>query len=116
MNEISEEELLLVRYMSDEGCFILGDRWMAEAEVKSIQKWESSNNLNSMLSDNYHKALSRFITREYLEVHSTTSHGNPREYIAVKNMSKNILKLDNTLKEATDCVINKYQLTFEDIF
>lgn len=115
-SQLIEEEILLIRYMTDIGTSTLGDRWMADGEIENIKAWESENTLNNKLSSNYQKALNRFITREYLDVNSTTSYGNPREYILKKDISKGILTLSKVVKEITDKALKENQISIEDIF
>ena len=53
--------LLFISYIIDERMFSFGDRWMSEAQVKSIKQWESKNSLSPILSNNYGACLSFFI-------------------------------------------------------
>jgi len=72
--------LLFISYIIDERMFSFGDRWMSEAQVKSIKQWESKNSLSSLLSNNYGACLSFFIENKWVYPSDYTSYGNPREY------------------------------------
>jgi hypothetical protein len=113
---ITDEEILLFRYLSDTGGYTLGDRWMADGEIENIKKWEKDNSINDVLSSNYYKALSRFNTRKYLEVESTTSYGNPREYRLASDIAENLIVLDDILRQETDRQLEKYRLNEDEIF
>jgi len=79
-SEITEIELLLYAFMYKKMQYSLGDRWMAPSTIKQIQEWENEENINSKLSSNYSEALRRIIARGFVQVESSTSYGNPREY------------------------------------
>lgn len=100
MNDLlTDEEMLLIKYMRDTGTYNLGDRWMAEGQVESIKDWERKRNLSDRLSDNYGKALNNFNIRGFLEEASHTSHGNCREYRLQSDIAKYILNLPLYLEE-----------------
>lgn len=111
-NKFIEEELLMIRYISDTGTTILGARWMTTQAIQAIEEWENRNSLNNKLSSHYQKVLSRFITREFVSVYSETSYGNPREYILENEISKIILFLNEDLKRITDGALEDNILTF----
>lgn len=71
---------LFISYIIDEKIFTLGDRWMAESQIKDIKKWEQKNELDNTLSSNYSSCLSVFIENHLVFECSWTSYGNPREY------------------------------------
>lgn len=72
--------LLFISYIIDERMLSFSDRWMSEAQVKSIKQWESKNSLSSLLSSNYGACLSFFIENKWVYPSDYTSYGNPREY------------------------------------
>lgn len=82
----------------------LGDRWMADVEVRSIQAWEQKQSVNNLLSSNYSTALRQLLMHDWMEVASTTSYGNPREYRFTAAGKQNLLSLGeearNKLEEA----------------
>lgn len=94
---LSDEEFLLIMYMIDSGKKILGTGWKEEGEIVNIKQWEEVKNLNSTLSIKYSAALGKLELRKYMEVHSKTSHGNPRDYILIEEISKNLMKLSEEL-------------------
>ena len=108
-NTLSKEEILLLRFMSDEGEFILGDRWMAKGQIEKIQVWEDELNIDPILSKAYAKALHKLITREYFSVYSKTQYGNPRQYELDKDISRHIVTLEDELTEVTNRIIESYK-------
>lgn len=114
--QFSAEEILLTRYMSDEGQYILGNRWMAKEQVNKIQQWEDKLDINPVLSEGYEKALNKFVAREYLSVYSTTSYGNPRQYKLYSDISKHIVTLEDELLLLTNDVIEKCRKSDDDFF
>jgi len=86
--------LLFISYIIDEKMFSFGDRWMSEAQVKSIKQWESKNNLSSLLSNNYGACLTFFIENKWVYPSDYTSYGNPREY-KLHNSVKRLLTGDS---------------------
>lgn len=79
-NSLDERLNLFVAYIVDERMCSFGDRWMAEQQIIGIKNWESKNELDSTLSDNYGSCLQFFIQNELVYESDWTSYGNPREY------------------------------------
>ena len=103
-NKIKELDALLFAYMIDTNDINLGDRWMATGTIESIKRWEEENSLyNYKLSSNYHVALNSLINRDFLDVKSTTSYGNPREY----RLKPNLVRFLNDISEASLKILNK---------
>lgn len=100
--KLSEEELLLIKCLSDTGEVTLGDRWMAEGSKANIKRWQDINNLNNKLFKYYDEVLGKFKIRKYVIVKSETSHGNPREYILIEEISKHILNLPEEILKVLD--------------
>lgn len=86
--------LLFISYIIDERMFSFGDRWMSEAQVKSIKQWESKNNLSSLLSNNYGACLTFSIENKWVYPSDYTSYVNPREY-KLHNSVKRLLTGDS---------------------
>ncbi|MGM8216274.1 toll/interleukin-1 receptor domain-containing protein [Bacillaceae bacterium W0354] len=110
-DKLTDQEMLLLKYMIDMAKNILGDRWMAEGEINNIKRWEEVNGLDDHLSRNYNDALRRFIIRKYVDVYSTTSHGNPREYILIDEISNQFLDLPDGIMNKIDETVNSHQLS-----
>lgn len=109
---LTDEEMLLIKYMKDTGSYNLGDRWMADGQIESIKEWESKRNLSDRLSDNYGKALSNFTVREFLEEASHTSHGNCREYRLKSDIAKYIVNLPLYIEERITKLMENYKSQF----
>jgi len=101
-NKLSEEELLLIKFMSDTGNIKLGFRWMAEETIEEIRKWQDNNNIISTLIDKYKSTVEKLQIRKYLIIYSETSYGNPREFILIDKISENILNLPNNIVVVLD--------------
>lgn len=104
--KLTEEELLLVKYMSDTGVITLGDRWMAEETKENIKQWQEINQLDNKLFRNYDKVLNKFIIRKYVTVKSRTSYGNPREYELIDEVSKHILNFSEDILKKLEEILN----------
>ena len=112
--DFKEIEALLFKYIIDTYSFVLGDRWKASEEIQKIRAWESNNSLDSKLSNNYDTALRMVIFQGLVDVESTTSYGNPKEY-KIKDIYVNqLLNLETKAKEILDNVVNnnKFELPF----
>jgi len=107
-NKLSDEELLLINYMIDLGKTTLGDRWMAEGEIQNIRNWEEVNELNDYLSSNYDTAMNKLKLRNFLDIYSKTSHGNPREFILVESISNHLLDLPGNIHRVLTNTKEKY--------
>lgn len=112
---IRELELLLLSYVYDKMDTSLGDRWMANGTIASIQAWEREEFVNDKLSRNYHTALNILINKGVLEVVSYTSYGNPREYKFKDEYAKGLNSLNEQSKELmTLTKKNNYQVYSDD--
>lgn len=107
--KLSDAELLLIDYMIDSGQTTLGDRWMAEGEINNIRNWEVVNELNNYLSNNYNTALNKLKLRKLLDVYSKTSHGNPREFILIEEISNHLLDLPSEIHQILNQTKEKYK-------
>lgn len=112
---LSDEEILLIKYMIDTGTYILGDRWKADNEIKNIQTWEEKNKLTNFLSNEYSAALNKFKMRKFIDVHSRTSYGNPREYILNEEISKRVLNLPKYVLNEFNEVLKKYVINYDEL-
>lgn len=72
--------VLFIAYIIEERMSSLGDRWMADMQIKSIEQWERKHTLNPVLSANYGSCLELFRQKNLVYESSYTSYGNPREY------------------------------------
>ena len=109
-----EIEALLFKYILDTYSFTLGDRWKANEEIEKIRLWEEENTLDSKLSRNYNTALRIVIYQGLVEVVSTTSYGNPKEYKMKETYIEQLTNLDLESKNVLENVIrnNKFELPF----
>lgn len=109
-----EIEALLFKYILDTYSFTLGDRWKASEEIEKIRLWEEDNTLNSKLSRNYDTALRIVIYHGLVEVLSTTSYGNPKEYKMKDEYIEQLTNLDVESKNVLEKVMknNKFELPF----
>lgn len=79
-NKLSKQELLLLKFSHDTGERLFGVRWMAEGTKEKIIKWEQSNHLMDILSENYEQTVHTLSERGLLKEEEYTSHGNVRLY------------------------------------
>lgn len=109
-----EIEALLFKYILDTYSFTLGDRWKASEEIEKIRLWEEDNTLDSKLSRNYDTALRIVIYHGLVEVLSTTSYGNPKEYKMKDEYIEQLTNLDVESKNVLENVMknNKFELPF----
>lgn len=106
--KLKDEELLLIKYMSETGKNTLGDRWMADGEITNIRRWQDINELDSTLSNKYSEVLSKFKIRKYVIVNDTTSYGNPKEYVLIEDISNSILNLPESITKILDEAVQKH--------
>lgn len=93
-NKMTEVDALLLKYMFDTTTYILGDRWKTDEQIERIRFWEEENNLQNKLSQNYDSALNKMKYKNFVDVHSTTSYGNPREWILIEPYKTQLFELD----------------------
>lgn len=98
---------LFIAYIVDEKMDVFGDRWMAEAQISHIKKWEEKNVLDSTLSSNYGNCLSFFVHNRFVYESDWNSHGNAREYKLCPSLkellfsaSEDVLNELKTVKDA----------------
>ncbi len=114
-NKMTEIDALLFKYMIDTTTYILGDRWKAKEEIDRIKLWEEKNYLEDMLSKNYDSALNKMKFKNFVEVHSTTSYGNPREWIFIEPYRTQLFNLDTDTVSILESVVEKNQVIGADI-
>lgn len=107
--KFKEIEALLFQYMIDTTTLNLGDRWMASNQKDSIKHWEDEKSLNDKLSTNYVSALSGMIYRKLVDVASSTSYGNPREYRLKDGYFEQMTNLSSEAPAILDTVRNAYE-------
>ena len=97
---------LFVAYIVDERMSLFGDRWMAEAQVKDIEQWESKYSLYSVLSKDYGSCLEFFVQNNLVYASSWTSHGNPRAYSLCASLQDLLFNCPVEIKEELQRVKN----------
>ena len=90
---------LFVAYIVDERMSLFGDRWMADAQIKDIEQWESKYSLYSVLSKDYGSCLGFFVQNNLVYASSWTSHGNPREYSLCASLQDLLFNCPSDIKE-----------------
>jgi len=95
--KLKTEEILLVHYIIDTARFKLGAGWQESKEIENIEAWEDVNELDSILSKNYSKALKKLEMRALTEVSEVTSSGNPKEMTLLLNVREELLDLPDDI-------------------
>lgn len=106
-NKMTEIDALLLKYMIDTKTYILGDRWKAEKQIEHIRFWEEDNDLQNRLSRNYVYALNKMKFKNFVNVYSNTSYGNPREWILVEPYKTQLFELDDATYSILEDVAEK---------
>ena len=104
-SKLKEIEALTFQYMVDTTSFALGDRWMAEGQIKGIKLWEEENEISNKLSSNYDSALRSLIYKQLVEPSSYTSYGNPREYKLKNEYIEQLMNLSNEAESVLKTVM-----------
>ena len=112
--KFKELEALLLCYMLNTSSNSLGDRWMADVTTGKIRMWESMNNLNNKLSSGYSDALNMLKFRNLVDVASTTSYGNPREYKLKDEYMSQMADLPPAAEKVLEDVKNKNAIVIPD--
>jgi len=109
-DKITDEQALLFKYMIDRFVYILSVEFKIEEQLSDIKRWEISNSINYILSNNYLLSLRGLQIRNFIEHHmEIKGTGMPVEW-RLKEPYKN--QLFNLSKEATarlDEFKNKYK-------
>lgn len=113
--ELDDEEILLIKYIIDEGKYILRDGWKIDEEISDIQAWEEKSNLKNFLSNEYRAALNKFKMREFVDVYSITSYGNPKECILNEEISNRVLNLPKNVLDVLNEVLKKYEINYDKL-
>ena len=107
-NTLDQTLGLFIAYIVDERMRLFGDRWMAEAQIKSIKQWESKHSLYSELSKEYGSCLEFFVQNNLVYASSWTSHGNPSEYSLCNSLQNLLFNCPNEIKEELQRVKNDH--------
>ena len=79
---LTNQELLLLKFIRETNERFLGARWMAEETLVKIRNWEKEINIEQgIVEENYENILVNLNERGLLEVSETTSYGKPRKYV-----------------------------------
>ncbi|MBE5878320.1 MAG: toll/interleukin-1 receptor domain-containing protein, partial [Lachnospiraceae bacterium] len=107
-NTLDQSLALFIAYIVDERVCSFGDRWMAEAQIKNIEQWESKYSLYSVLSEEYGSCLEFFIHNNLVYASSWTSYGNPREYSLCNSLQNLLFNCPAEIKEELQRVKSTY--------
>lgn len=115
---LSDEEILLVKYIRECEKTHLFAGWQTDKEMLSIKSWEEINQLDSYLYSRYQKALTKFSMRKFIDASAVTSNDNIKEYKIRDEIyqmikcinDKSLSKLEAT---ANNYVIKSYTLQSE---
>ena len=108
--EVDDHIKLFVAYIVDEKIEIFGDRWMADAQIEDIKRWESKYILDSTLSSNYGKCLSLFTHNRFVHECEWTSYGNARAYALNSSLKELLFKAPFSIIEELIKIKEAYQL------
>ncbi len=110
--QLTDNDMLFVLYVNETKSKTFGDRWMAEAEIRSIKKWESDNDLDNSLSTSYLECLQKFVNNDLCYSSDFTSHGNPREYTLYQSLYDFFTKPNDLIKTRLQDVKSKHKVDF----
>jgi hypothetical protein len=106
-NKLEDYEVLLAYYVIDNGRFKLRTGWQLGHEIEDIKAWEDVNELKSVLSLNFEKALKRFQMRKLVEVSDVTSSGNPKEFVLIEAFQEELLNQSKEVEQLIRVVIDR---------
>lgn len=107
-NTLDAVTKLFFSYIVDEKMCSFGDRWMAEAQMKSIKRWEDNNFLNSTLSQNYGRSLQFLIQNDLVFENDWTIDGHPCEYVLCASLQKRLFKCPDEIVQELQRTKNNY--------
>ena len=82
-------------YLSQRNGTNLGDRWMAESQIRDIVNWEKKyHSLDGVISSQYSDLLTFYINNRFLYPCSYTEYGNPKEYALYKSLKNYLCSRD----------------------
>lgn len=96
--DLTDSELLLIKFIMDTEERYLGSRWKSEQTLAQITEWQEKESLNNVLCENYDKALNNLAERGLLEVADYTSEGNPKMYVLPVSKFNQLRKLPDDVK------------------
>lgn len=82
----NDAEKVFSAYLSEKHVTCLGDRWMADQQIRDIADWEKKHLLKPIVSNSYQELLKLFIDNGLLYPSGWTSYGNPREFSLHKSL------------------------------
>lgn len=82
----NDAEKVFSAYLSEKQVNSLGDRWMANQQIRDIADWEKKHLLKPIVSNSYPELLKEFIENRLLYPSGWTSYGNPREFSLHKSL------------------------------
>lgn len=95
---------LFAAYIIDEKVYLFGARWMTEGQIESIREWESKNQLDSTLSENYSSCIELFIHDKFVYESDWTAYGNPKQYTLYPSLEELFFSPPQALLETTEHV------------
>lgn len=107
--KISDEEILLLCFIIDNGREKLGVGWKAAGEIDNIKAWESVNDLIGALSKGYENSIRKIEFRKLATTSELTSNGNPREVTITEEMADFLLNPPDEVQAIMNQVIEKYK-------
>lgn len=108
-NSCDDSLKLFVAYIVDEKVDTFGDRWMSEGQIEDIKKWESKNEIESILSNDYCKCLSSFIHNKFVYESDWTSHGNARAHTLCVSLKELLFDKSENISKELQAVKDKYR-------
>jgi len=106
--DLTDGELLLIKFIMDTEERYLGSRWESEQTLAQIAEWQEKESLNNVLCENYDKALINLVERGLLEVADYTSEGNPKLYVLPVSKFNQLRKLSDDVKRIIMRVVFGY--------
>lgn len=111
-DSFDEIDLLFTAYIVEERISKLGDRWLADQQIKSIQGWENKNNLTNSLSQNYGRCLSKLIVNRLVYASEWTRDNNAREFTLYKSIRDYLFSEPPEIMRAINSAKNRNVLPF----
>ena len=108
--KFSKEELILFRYMLDNGRDSLQNGSYLNYEIENIKKWEIKENISNDLSKNYEIVLGKLKMNKFTEISKITSEGNSKEVKLIDEITEYLLNLSKKEEQIINEIINSLRI------
>lgn len=112
-DKFEDEDIMLLHYIIKTKKRKLLTGWQEYKEIENIEAWEQVNDLNNLLSANYHESLKRFEMLNFITVSKKTISGNEKEMALTENVYEELLNLPKDIKNIISKVVENNPVTKE---